>query len=109
MISGKIKDTSVHIGDTLRVYIQVTEGLRTRIQVFEGILIRLRGREGDGAASNKTFTVRRVGAGAVGVERSWPIDSQTITKIEVKKKADKVRRSKLYYLREKTGKNAVMV
>ncbi len=104
MISGNIKDTDIHIGDTLRVHTQVVEGARTRVQVFEGILIRMQGR-----GVNKTFTVRRIGAGGVGVERIWPMDGRTIVKVEVKKHGDNVRRSKLYYLRERTGRQAVRV
>ncbi len=104
MISAQIKDTNLHIGDTVRVHNQVVEGTRTRIQVYEGILIRLKGR-----GENKTFTVRRIGVGGVGVERTWPLDARSIVKVEVKKSADNVRRSKLYYLRERTGKQAVRV
>ena len=104
MISGKVRDTEVHIGDTLRVHSQVVEAGKIRIQVFEGILIRLRGR-----GENGTFTIRKIGAGAIGVERTWPIDSRGIVKIEVKKKTTGVRRSKLYYLRDLTGKRAVRV
>lgn len=94
----------MHIGDTIRIHNKVVEGAKSRIQVFEGILIRLRGRD-----VNRTFTVRKIGAGGVGVERTWPLNSTSIVKIEVKKKAAKVRRSKLYYLRELTGKSAVRV
>ena len=109
MISGIIKETETHIGDTLRVHTQVVEGNKTRIQVYEGILIRLRGAQGNYGLSNRTFTVRRIGAGGIGVERTWPIDSKNLVKVEIKKKAAKVRRSKLYYLRNKTGKEAVRV
>jgi large subunit ribosomal protein L19 len=104
MISGSIKETNVKIGDTIRVHSQVIEGTKSRIQIFEGVLIRMQGRD-----VNKTFTVRKIGAGAVGVERTWPFDARTLVKIEVKKKADNVRRSKLYYLRERTGRQAVRV
>lgn len=104
MISIQVNDQNVHIGDTIRVHSKVVEGAKTRIQVFEGILIRLRGRD-----VNSTFTVRKIGAGGIGVERTWPLDASSIVKIEVKKKAGKVRRSKLYYLRELTGKSAVRV
>lgn len=101
MISIKVLDTDIHIGDTLRIHSQVVEGGKVRIQVFEGVLIRLRGRRGNGQGSfsNKTFTVRRVGAGNIGIERTWPLDAKVIAKIEVKKKTLGVRRSKLYYLR----------
>lgn len=108
MISGKFsaqgKETDIHIGDTVRVSSQVVEGTKTRIQIFEGILISMRGR-----GENKTFTVRRIGAGGIGVERIWPLNAKSLVKIEVKKRAGKVRRSKLYYLRNLTGKEAVRV
>ncbi|MBI2338489.1 50S ribosomal protein L19 [Candidatus Daviesbacteria bacterium] len=104
MISAQVGEQNIHIGDTLRIHNKVVEGAKARIQVFEGILIRLRGRD-----VNKTFTVRKIGAGGIGVERTWPLDASAITKIEVKKKAGKVRRSKLYYLRDLIGKSAVRV
>ena len=104
MISVKLGDQDIHIGDTIRVHNKVVEGAKTRIQIFEGILINLRGR-----GVNKTFTVRKIGAGGIGVERIWPLDSRSIVKIEVKKKATKVRRAKLFYLRDLTGKSAVRV
>lgn len=104
MISGQFGEQAIHIGDTIRVHSKVVEGSKSRLQVFEGILIRLQGR-----AENKTFTVRKIGAGGVGVERTWPLDSRSLAKIEVKKKANKVRRSKLYFLRDLTGKSAVRV
>lgn len=104
MISDKFGETDLHIGDTLRVHSNVVEGDKTRVQVFEGILIRLRGR-----GENKTFTVRRVGAGGIGVERTWPLDARSLVKIDVKKKTTGVRRSKLYYLRDLAGKEAVRV
>lgn len=104
MISANVGEQNIHIGDTLRVHNKVVEGNKTRIQVFEGILIRLRGRD-----VNATFTVRKIGAAAVGVERTWPLNATSIVKIEVKKKTAGVRRSKLYYLRDLTGKSAVRV
>lgn len=104
MISVNINETSIHVGDTIRVHSKVMEGDKVRVQVFEGILIRIQGR-----GENKTFTVRRVGAGGIGVERIWPVYSNSIAKVEVKKKADNVRRSKLFYLRDLTGKSAVRV
>jgi len=104
MISTKFNETDLHIGDTLRVHSKVEEGGKVRIQVFEGILIRARGR-----GENKTFTVRRIGAGGIGVERTWPLDSRSLVKIDVKKKTTGVRRSKLFYLRDLTGKSAVRV
>lgn len=104
MISVKLLEQEIHIGDTIRVHNKVIEGDKTRIQIYEGILIRLRGR-----AENKTMTVRKIGAGGIGVERTWPLDARNLVKIEVKKKATKVRRSKLYYLRDLVGKSAVRV
>lgn len=104
MISAKVGESDIHVGDSVRVHSQVKEGERIRVQVFEGILISLRGR-----GVNKTFTVRKIGTGGIGVERTWLLDSKSIVKIEVRKKAGKVRRSKLYYLRDLTGKSAVRV
>lgn len=104
MISAKINDVDIHIGDTLGITSKVQEGAKTRNQIFEGLLIRLRGRE-----ENRTFTIRKIGAGGIGIERTWPMDSRSIVKIEVKKKTTGVRRSKLYYLRDLTGKSAVRV
>jgi len=108
MISGKFSasggEQNIHIGDTLRVHNKVQEGEKSRVQIFEGILIRLKGRD-----VNKTFTVRKIGAGGIGVERTWPLDSNSLVKIEVKKKTAGVRRSKLYYLRDLVGRSAVRV
>lgn len=104
MISAKFDNTDLHIGDTIRVHSTVVEGSKQRIQVFEGILIALSGR-----GENQMMTVRRVGTGGVGVERKWPKDAKSIVKVEVKKKTKGVRRSKLYYLRQLTGKQATRV
>ena len=104
MISTKIGDLQIHIGDILKVHSQIIESGKTRVQIFEGILISLRGR-----GVNQTFTVRKIGSGAIGVERTWPLDSKSILKIEVKKKTAKVRRAKLYYLRDRIGKEAIRV
>lgn len=104
MISAKFGEQEIHIGDTVRIHSKVVEGERIRVQVFEGVLIRLRGRD-----NNKTFTVRRIGTGGIGVEKTWPLDARHLVKVEVKKTATKVRRSKLYYLRGLTGKSAVRV
>ena len=86
-------------GDTVRVHFQVIEGQRRRVQVFEGIVIK---RQGSGA--RETFTVRKQSFG-VGVERTFPVHSPKIEKIEVAAVGD-VNRAKLYYLREKIGKKA---
>ncbi len=86
-------------GDTVRVHVKVVEGSRERIQAFEGVVIA---KKGGGLTEN--FIVRRVSYG-VGVERTFPIHSPRIDKIEVLRRG-KVRRAKLYYLRERTGKAA---
>jgi large subunit ribosomal protein L19 len=86
-------------GDSVRVHVRVAEAGRERIQVFQGVVIR---RQGGGL--RETFTVRKISFG-VGVERTFPLHSPTIAKIEVVTKG-KVRRAKLYYLRERRGKKA---
>jgi large subunit ribosomal protein L19 len=86
-------------GDTVKVHFKVTEGTRERIQVFQGIVIK---RQGQGV--RETFTVRKQSFG-VGVERTFPVHSPKIDKIEVGAIGD-VRRAKLYYLRQKVGKKA---
>ena len=88
-----------NVGDTVRVYVKVIEGTRERLQAFEGVVIAKR----HGGIS-ETFTVRRISFG-IGVERTFPIHSPKIAKIDVVKKG-KVRRAKLYYLRGLTGKAA---
>ena len=89
----------IHPGDTLSVHVRVIEGEKERIQVFEGICIKIRG-----GGINKTFTVRKISHG-VGVERIFPIHSPKIAEIKVERRG-KVRRSKLYYLRDLRGKAA---
>ncbi|HEV7203328.1 MAG TPA: 50S ribosomal protein L19 [Jatrophihabitans sp.] len=86
-------------GDTLKVHVRVIEGSRSRIQVFQGAVIR---RQGGGV--RETFTVRKVSFG-VGVERTFPVHTPVIEKIEVMTRGD-VRRAKLYYLRDLRGKKA---
>ena len=86
-------------GDGLKVHVRVVEGTRERVQVFQGAVIR---RQGSGA--RETFTVRKVSFG-VGVERTFPVHSPIIAKIEVVTRGD-VRRAKLYYLRDRVGKAA---
>lgn len=88
-----------NVGDTVRVFVKVVEGSRERLQAFEGFVLK---RQGGGLTEN--FTVRRVAYG-VGVERTFPIHSPRIDKIEVVRKG-KVRRAKLNYMRERTGKAA---
>jgi large subunit ribosomal protein L19 len=86
-------------GDTLKVHVRVVEGNRERVQVFQGVVIR---RQGSGV--RETFTVRKISFG-VGVERTFPVHSPIMAKIEVDRLGD-VRRAKLYYLRDRIGKNA---
>ena len=86
-------------GDTLKVHVRVVEGQKERVQVFQGVVIR---RSGSGI--RETFTVRKVSYG-VGVERTFPLHSPTIAKIEGVSRGD-VRRAKLYYLRDRVGKAA---
>jgi large subunit ribosomal protein L19 len=86
-------------GDTLKVHVRVVEGSRERTQVFQGVVIR---RKGSGV--RETFTVRKVSFG-VGVERTFPVHSPIVSKIEVVTRGD-VRRAKLYYLRDRVGRAA---
>jgi large subunit ribosomal protein L19 len=86
-------------GDTVKVHVKVIEGSRSRVQVFQGVVIRMHG-----AGIGRTFTVRKVSFG-VGVERTFPLHSPIFESIEVVTRGD-VRRAKLYYLRNLTGKKA---
>jgi len=86
-------------GDTVKVHVRVVEGNRERVQVFQGVVIR---RQGGGL--QETFTVRKISFG-VGVERTFPLHSPSIAKLELESRG-RVRRAKLYYLRERTGKKA---
>ncbi len=96
----QIKDVAeFNVGDNVKVHYRITEGNRERIQVFQGDVIR---RHGHGA--RETFTVRKISF-SVGVERTFPVHSPKIEKIEVTRQGD-VRRAKLYYLRDKVGKAA---
>jgi large subunit ribosomal protein L19 len=113
----KVKNVDLHVGDTVRIYYkliekekvagktkrEVHEETRERTQAFEGILIAIKG-----SAENRMLTVRKIGAGAIGVERIIPVISPWVKKIEVKKHGN-VRRAKLYYLRGKIGKDATRV
>lgn len=111
------KTTTFHVGDTVRVHYkliekekvtgktkrEVKEESHERTQVYEGIVIAIKG-----VSENMMFTVRRIAAGHVGIERIFPLVSPWIKKIEVKK-AGKVRRAKLYYLRGRQGKSATKI
>jgi large subunit ribosomal protein L19 len=88
-------------GDTVRVHQRIVEGRNERIQVFQGVVIAMRG----GKTTGATYTVRRTGAHGVGVERTFPLHSKNVEKVEVLRKA-KVRRAQLYFLRERQGKAA---
>jgi large subunit ribosomal protein L19 len=87
------------VGDTIKVHYKIIEGQRERTQVFQGVCIRRHG-----SSNRETFTVRKVSFG-VGVERTFPVNSPKIEKIEIVSRG-KVRRAKLYYLRDKVGKAA---
>lgn len=88
-----------HVGDTVKVYGKIKEGNRERIQVFEGTVLK---RQNGG--NRETFTVRKTSNG-VGVEKTWPLHSPNVEKIEVVRRG-KVRRAKLFYLRDRVGKKA---
>ena len=90
---------SFGVGDTVKVHIKIKEGTRERIQIFEGFVLKKQN-----GGLNETFTVRRIASG-VGVEKTFPIHSPKIDKIEVVRKGD-VRRAKLNYMRQRTGKAA---
>ena len=87
------------VGDTVKVYGKIKEGNRERIQVFEGPVIKKQG-----GGYSDTFTVRKISNG-VGVEKTWPLHSPNVEKVEIVRKG-KVRRAKLYYLRDRVGKAA---
>jgi large subunit ribosomal protein L19 len=87
-------------GDTLRVAVRIKEGEKTRVQNYEGLCIAIRGQ-----GTGRTFMVRKIGANSVGVERIFPLYSESIESIEVLRKG-RVRRAKLFYLRELKGKAA---
>ena len=95
----KEKVDSFRVGDTVRVHGKIKEGNRERIQVFQGTVLKIQG-----GGNRKTFTVRKISNG-VGVEKTWPIHSPNVEKVEVVR-AGKVRRAKLFYLRSRVGKKA---
>lgn len=100
---AKFNQTIFSVGDQVKVQQKIIEEEKERTAPFEGIVIAIRGQ-----GENKTFTVRRMATGGIGVERIWPLNSPWITKIEVVKKG-KVRRAKLYYLRKRLGKKAIKI
>ena len=87
------------VGDTVRVHGKIKEGNRERIQIFEGTVLKIQG-----GRNRKTFPVRKISNG-VGVEKTWPLHSPNVEKVELVR-AGKVRRAKLYYLRDRVGKKA---
>ncbi|MBQ9062233.1 MAG: 50S ribosomal protein L19 [Solobacterium sp.] len=95
----KSEITPFRVGDTIRVHGKIKEGNRERIQIFEGVVIK---RQGGG--NRETFTVRKTSNG-IGVEKTWPLHSPNVEKIEVVRRG-KVRRAKLFYLRDRVGKAA---
>lgn len=93
-------DTAFGVGDTVKVVQKVTEGDKTRRQVFEGMVIGIKGK-----GESKTFTVRRIGAQQIGIEKIFPLNTPTVEKIEVVRKGSPgARRAKLYYTRDKSKK-----
>lgn len=95
----KAEEPQFRVGDTVKVYGKIKEGNRERIQIFEGTVIKKQG-----GSSRATFTVRKFSNG-VGVEKTWPLHSPNVEKVEVVRRG-KVRRAKLYYLRDRVGKRA---
>jgi len=98
-ISSGVEPCSVSVGDTVRVHVRIQEGGKSRIQVFEGTVIAKKH-----AGPAETFTVRKMSFG-IGVERVFPTHSPNVSKVEIKSQ-HRVRRAKLYYLRDLTGKRA---
>ena len=94
--------TDFNVGDTIKVYAKIKEGNRERVQAFEGTVLKRQG-----GSNRETFTVRKNSNG-VGVEKTWPLHSPTIEKIEVIRRG-KVRRAKLNYLRDRVGKKAKVI
>lgn len=96
-LTAQHKETTFGVGDKVKVFQKIKEGDKTRSQAFEGMVIGIKGR-----GENKSFTVRKIGVGQIGIERIYPLFAPTIEKIEVKRKGTRgVRRAKLYYTRDK--------
>ena len=96
-------DTKANVGDTVRVHEEIVEGDKKRVQIFEGIVIAIKNR-----GSGQSFTVRKIAANSIGAEKIFPVNVPAIKKIEVKNRGH-VRRSKLYYLRDRIGKAATRI
>lgn len=99
-LSFTINETTASVGDTIRIHQEISEGDKTRVQIFEGIVIAIKNR-----GLGQSFTVRKIGANGIGVEKIYPVSMPAIKKIEVRSKGQ-VKRSKLYYLRDRVGKAA---
>jgi len=100
-LNVKLGEVEFGVGDEVAVHQKIKEGEKERTQVFEGMVIKIRGR-----GENKSFTVRRVGAQKIGIERIFPLESPVIEKIEVSRSGTKgVKRSKLYYTRGKSARD----
>lgn len=97
------RDQTLSSGDTVKVHQEILEGGKKRIQIFEGIIIAIKN-----AGSGQSFTVRKIASNSVGVEKIFPVLLPSIKKIELVRKGD-VRRSKLYYLRDRIGKAATRI
>ena len=95
----KAEAPKFNVGDTVRVYGKIKEGNRERIQVFEGVVLKKQG-----GSNRETFTVRKT-SGGIGVEKTWPLHSPNVERVEVVRRG-KVRRAKLNYLRQRVGKAA---
>ncbi|MGB9742024.1 MAG: 50S ribosomal protein L19 [candidate division WOR-3 bacterium] len=105
-MAQKVKESSGAVtipepGDLVDVHLRIREGDKERIQVFRGYVIAVRG-----SGAGRTFTVRRVSQG-IGIERIFPVEAPVIARIDIRRKS-RVRRAKLYYLRQKTGREAVL-
>ena len=97
--SMKAEAPKIEIGDLVKVHVKIKEGEKFRIQVFEGTVLKKQG-----GSNRETFTVRKISNG-VGVEKTWPLHSPNVEKVEVVRQG-KVRRAKLFYLRDRVGKKA---
>ena len=102
-ISADIKSTPVHVGDLVRVHLKVLEQEKVRVQIFEGLIIGIRGRQ-----ENRSFTVRKIASGGIGVERIFPLNSPCITKVDIKKKGT-IRRAKLNYIRRQSTRRVAQI
>ena len=103
-ISAQIGEVKFHVGDIIRVHYKIKEAEdKERVQVYEGMVMGIRGRQ-----ENRTFTVRKIGANGIGIERIYPLNTPWIAKIEVKKSGT-VRRGKLNYIRTKSARQVATI